>query len=492
MRSDHRRILAISALVCAGLIYVYPLALRTALFDPDEGLHATISQEMVESGDYVVPRFLGKPFLDKPILYFEAQALSLRCFGMNEAAVRLPGLMFGLLGAVTTAMLARRLFDGDTALLTLLVSLTSIVPLSIAQAAVHDVALVPWTNMLLLCWWAESQADSWRPRIALIAAAALFVGLAILTKGLIGVAVVLAGYALYVAISRQCTKNFVICSAMSLSVGLLLASPWFIEMEQQSPGYLYYYFIERHILGFVTHTQPHGHEPWYYYIPVLLGGTAPWVLYTIPSLWQSWNNRRSEEGQKNDATLFLLCWLLGGLVFLSVAKSKLVTYALPLFPAIAILAGHACKQFLSGELLPVFERMCSRILVVACMIGSVVPVGLLMALDHHNHENSPADAYLDAAIATAPIIIALLLMWRGELTAALAMGSLLYPFLFVTIMTWPMQTLAENRSHRQIAYDVPAVGPLPDQKLLVGAQRVADFLLATWATKGIASADRQR
>ena len=59
-----------SAAACAAVIYLYPLALATPLLDPDEGLHATISQSMVERGDYVVPRFLGEPFRDKPILYF--------------------------------------------------------------------------------------------------------------------------------------------------------------------------------------------------------------------------------------------------------------------------------------------------------------------------------------------------------------------------------------------------------------------------------------
>jgi len=68
------------------------------LADPDEGLHAAIAQEMVEKGDWIVPRLLDEPFLDKPILYFWAIAASLKTLGMSEAAVRLPGLLFGMLG----------------------------------------------------------------------------------------------------------------------------------------------------------------------------------------------------------------------------------------------------------------------------------------------------------------------------------------------------------------------------------------------------------
>src|SRR5213592_1294526 len=98
-----RRIFAAMALA----LVVAPLAANAPLFDPDEGLHAAIAQEMVLRGDYVTPAFLGEPFLDKPILFFWAEAASLRVFGPREAAVRLPPLLFGVLGMIGVAALGR-------------------------------------------------------------------------------------------------------------------------------------------------------------------------------------------------------------------------------------------------------------------------------------------------------------------------------------------------------------------------------------------------
>jgi len=69
-----------------------------------EADRAAISQEMVERGDWIVPRFLGRAFLDKPILFFWAQAASIRAFGMNTAAARLPGMLFALLGGPAAAV----------------------------------------------------------------------------------------------------------------------------------------------------------------------------------------------------------------------------------------------------------------------------------------------------------------------------------------------------------------------------------------------------
>ena len=122
MQNSHKLLFVSSIVFCVGLIYVYPLMLPTPLLDPDEGLHASISQEMVDRGDYVVPSFLHTPFLDKPIFYFEMQALSLRCLGMNEACGAAARLAVRALGALSTAVLARRLFDGTTALLTFCVA----------------------------------------------------------------------------------------------------------------------------------------------------------------------------------------------------------------------------------------------------------------------------------------------------------------------------------------------------------------------------------
>src|SRR5262249_53910745 len=82
-----------AALFLLGVaLFIFPLTLHHPLIDPDEGLHAAIAQEMVERGDYIMPRLLGKPFLDKPVFFFWAMAGSLRLLGFSERAVRAPGL----------------------------------------------------------------------------------------------------------------------------------------------------------------------------------------------------------------------------------------------------------------------------------------------------------------------------------------------------------------------------------------------------------------
>ena len=307
-----------------ALLYLAPLLLDAPLTDPDEGLHAAISQEMVERGDWIVPRFLGRAFLDKPILFFWAQAASMRVFGMNTAAARLPGMLFGLLGIATTGWLAGTLFDRRIGWIAAGCYATMVLPFLLAQAPVHDIALVPFTNLALAFLW----RGGWDPgsglRDPLLAAVAL--GLSILVKGLEGVAIVGAGYGVYLLITRSLTWRLVIRGALVVTVALLVALPWYLAMNAREPGYLHYYFVERHLMGFATATQEHHGQPWWYYLPLVAGGGLPWVVFIVLAR------------HKAAAYTLVWAWLGAALVLLTLSQSKAVTYILPAMPAIAILA----------------------------------------------------------------------------------------------------------------------------------------------------------
>ncbi|HRU07627.1 MAG TPA: glycosyltransferase family 39 protein, partial [Candidatus Brocadiia bacterium] len=147
-----------ATLVVALLLYVYPLWVDTPLMDPGEGLHAGIAQEMVEKGDWVVPRFMGEPFLDKPILYTWAQAVSMRWFGASAAAARAPGLLLAMLGVVLVGLMGRRLFGDLAGALAGLFYATMVLPAGLAQTAHHDVAMTPMVIRAFWALWEGEQA----------------------------------------------------------------------------------------------------------------------------------------------------------------------------------------------------------------------------------------------------------------------------------------------------------------------------------------------
>jgi 4-amino-4-deoxy-L-arabinose transferase-like glycosyltransferase len=328
----------------AALLYLTPLLLNAPLTDPDEGLHAAISQEMVERGDLVVPRFVGRAFFDKPILFFWAQAASMRLFGMSTAAARLPGMVFALLGIATTGWLARVLFADarrvapddpqriETAgppigWLAVGCYATMLLPFLLAQAPVHDIALVPFTNLALGLVWRAGRDSGFGTRDSLLAGVAL--GVSILTKGLEGIALVGVGYAVYLLVTGTLTRRLVVQGTLVLAVAAVVALPWYLAMDAREPGYLRYYFLNRHLLGFTTETQRHGGQVWWYYLPVLVAGGLPWIVYV----------RRHVLSDGPGKLLWI--WLAASLVLLSLSNSKAVTYILPVMPAVAILAARS-------------------------------------------------------------------------------------------------------------------------------------------------------
>ena len=338
-------------LALAALLYLAPLLLNAPLTDPDEGLHAAISQEMVERGDFIVPRFVGRAFFDKPILFFWAQAASMRLFGMSTAAARLPGMLFALLGIVTTGWLARALFadarrvsPGDPphaeargmaiGWLAAGCYATMLLPFVLAQAPVHDIALVPFTNLALGLLWRATRDPGFGIRDSLLAGVAL--GLSILTKGLEGIAIVGVGFAVYLLATRTLTRRLVFLGILVVVAAALVALPWYLAMDAREPGYLRYYFLNRHLLGFTTETQRHGGQPWWYYLPVLIAGGLPWIVYV----------RRRALSDAPGKLLWI--WPAASLVLLSLSNSKAVTYILPVMPAVAIGAarsGAAVRQW---------------------------------------------------------------------------------------------------------------------------------------------------
>lgn len=467
MNTARRRLLVV-AIACVLGVYLYPLVLPTPLLDPDEGLHAAIAQEMVERGEYLVPRFCGVPFRDKPIAFFLAEAASLKLFGMNEAAVRLPGELFVLLGCATTAILAWRLFDEEIAWYALVAALSMVLPVMLSLSPAPDVALVPAINLLALACWEEQQATTPRTRWAWLLSGAAAFGLALLTKGLIGIAVFSVGVGLYVAFTRSYSWRLVRSCLIVATIGGALAAPWFAVMEHASPGYLKYYFIDRHLLGYVTEGQYHGEAPWHYYIAPVLGGSMPWLLYAIARVAQvPFDDRSSRETR---ATLYLACWFVGGFFFLTLANSKLITYALPLFPPVAILGGAAFARFFRGTLAPINRWTVTATFRLACVFGAAGVIVTLAVFDRFLDAPSPVLAYVLAVLAGIVIGTALVIFEKGNRRAAFAMGMLWFPITFVALINGPLQKFAELHSQQTLAEEISARGALPEQLVMIGEQ----------------------
>jgi len=340
--------LAIYALL-AAIIYLPGLG-RPALWEPDEGRYAEIAREMVVSGDYVTPRDDFELYFEKPPLVYWANAASIKLFGANEFAARLPSALFSIGQIVVTAALAEMMLGPATGLFAALALALSPLFFGFARFATLDPALAFFLTTALAAFYLAAREDSFsRPsarRWTLISAAMLAFGT--LAKG--PVALLLGGgiALVWLAVERRLRQ---IAQMPLVWCGLIYAAivlPWFILMEARNPGFLRFFFIHEHLERYVSSSE-HGWGPWFF-IPIVIGGMWPWIFF-VPLGWSAMRAddtlpNSAPASSRRSAASFLAIWFVVIFVFFSIPRSKLGTYILPALPPLAVIAGfgfvHLC------------------------------------------------------------------------------------------------------------------------------------------------------
>ncbi len=312
------------------------------LVGPDEPRYAWIARDMTESGDWVTPRLYGKPWFEKPILYYWAAALSFKLFGVSETSARLPSALAALLATLAMAWLAWRIYGAWTArwLLLLLPSTVGMIGFSHAAAtdmpfaAALTVAMVFAAVILGLTRNPQSPPTRQTPWLALICFG-FFLGLATLAKG--PASLILSGGALllWAAFTKRWRDASRCLHPLAIASFCLTALPWYILCSLRNPDFFRVFIIEHNFKRYLTPEFQHI-QPFWFYIPILLVAFIPWTLALVWPVchWflPGWPKRRP-----SDATLLLLCWALFCLVFFSISKSKLPGYILPAIPPIGLL-----------------------------------------------------------------------------------------------------------------------------------------------------------
>ena len=320
--------------IVAFMIYLSLLTVMP-LTEPDEARYSAIPSAMNATGDYITPRLKGTVYLEKPPLCYWATALSFKAFGENEFSARL----FSALCAWGCVLLVYSMgahFHGvKTGLYAAAVLATSLFHFILGRMNILDVPLAFFVSAALWCGYRHFSGGALgNTQLYLFY---LFSAFAFLAKGLIGVVFPLAILALWLSISRRWPDLPKIVSPVGIAAFFAVAGPWLILVQRANPDFLWFFFVQEHFLRYAT--SGHGkHEPFYFFIPVLIAGAMPWCLFLLKALKEC--NARIASLFGRDETVFLLVWAGFVFLFFSVSSSKLVPYIAPVFLPLAIFMGH--------------------------------------------------------------------------------------------------------------------------------------------------------
>jgi 4-amino-4-deoxy-L-arabinose transferase-like glycosyltransferase len=325
-------------LLAFGLLYLALLGVRP-LFNPDEGRYVDIPAEMLASGDYILPHLNGLAYLEKPPLQYWLSAATLAAFGHNEWAGRLVAALAALLGTLTVLKLGTRLYDPVRARFAAAMTGSMLLYVLMGQLTTLDMLLSTWLTIAIAAF-CLAQSDrsnnaAGTRQWMLVCWAAM--GLATLTKGLIGILIPGSILVLYTLLQRDWST----WRHLHMGKGLLLLGalvvPWFVLVERAYPGAFDFLIIREHFQRYLTKMHDR-YEPWWFFIEIIVAGTLPWLPQVVRAYATGWRANRAHGQFDAERVLWITAVFI--VAFFSLSDSKLGPYVLPVLPALALLGSR--------------------------------------------------------------------------------------------------------------------------------------------------------
>ena len=311
------------------------------LFNPDESRYAQIAREMNQTGDFITPHLNGVKYLEKPALHYWINAFFFKILGECEASARLWSATAGFLSVLFLFFVARRLYGIRVALFSSLVLICSPLFYGVGHLNNLDMGLnlfleMAFGFMLLSQQKGITKKEEKKWLLCMWAA----MGLSFMTKGLIGALLPFLVLISYTFLARDWQLWKKLYWGQGLVIFLLIVLPWFAIVSIKNPEFLHFFFIHEHFERFITGHNWHL-EPFWYFIPIGFAGLFPWCFCFPLALRENFKNKEKNFLFHRRLTFL---WALVIFLFFSSSSSKLITYILPIYPALALMIGSYLEK----------------------------------------------------------------------------------------------------------------------------------------------------
>ncbi|RJX33165.1 MAG: glycosyltransferase family 39 protein, partial [Desulfarculus sp.] len=350
-----RRLYVLLLLILCGVLFFSLLNLRD-LWESDEARYAEIGREMAASGSlqhWIIPRLNYVIYLEKPPLSYWLTALSFKLFGVSAAAARLVPAMFGTLTVLLTFLLGRALWGAERAgFWSAMVLATSLMFFALSRVVLVDMVLCCGIVLAVYGAWSLRGGRDWG-----LYAFWLGCAMGFLTKGVLGPGLAALAVAVFAALAGEWRLLGQLLRWRGPALFVVLVAPWLLAAAWSQEGFLRYFFWDQQVGRLLTNRHQR-YQPFYYYFLLLPGVFFPWIALLPWAVGRTFPGRRWQAPEARP-WLLAAAWFVSLFVFLSLSSSKMMHYALPMLPPLALLLGRPLAGVMSwqpGEVSPLGLR----------------------------------------------------------------------------------------------------------------------------------------
>jgi 4-amino-4-deoxy-L-arabinose transferase-like glycosyltransferase len=375
------------ALIAA--IFFFPFLGNVHLFDWDEINFAESAREMLLTGNWLRVQIDFQPFWEKPPLFFWFQALSMKIFGINEFAARFPNVIMGIVTLLTFFHLGKQLVDNRFGMLWVLVYLGSFTPHLYFKSGIID----PTFNyfMFVSIWFLFQSPVA--EKLSYGFWAGLFAGLAVWTKGPVGVAIPTIVLGVVWIINRFTFTNWKgILVYTTVSAFFTLA--WVGAIVFESGWQTFLAFLQYLYNLLATSEADHG-QPFYYHFVVVLLGCFPMSIIGLRYLlrWKKGQNNEKIAAMAFGQWMLIVFWVV--MIVFSIVKTKIVHYSSMAYFPLSFFAAWHLHQWLDNKI--VWPRWATIMLII---VGTMM-AWVLMAVPLIGIYSAQITPYIDDTFAVA-------------------------------------------------------------------------------------------
>ena len=363
------RLIQVLIAVIAILLFV-PFLGHTNLFDWDEINFAEAAREMILTKNYLTVQIDFQPFWEKPPLFIWMQVLSMKAFGINEFAARFPNAVCGIVTLLVLFHIGRKLRNNYFGLTWALVYACSILPFFYFKSGIID----PWFNLFvfLSIYYCSQYILECIPqkKTIFISLSALFIGLAVLTKGPVALLIFGLTFFTFFVIKMFKVKMQFKHIALFAIIVFVVGGFWFILQILNGNSEIVKDFILYQIRLFSTKDAGHGGFLLYHFV-VLLVGVFPGSIFALLS-FQSEKKYDREPVHEFKNWMMILFWTV--LILFTIVKTKIIHYSSLCYFPLTFLGAYAIFKFHEfNRKIPTWMKM---MIVVFAIFWGMVIVGL--------------------------------------------------------------------------------------------------------------------